>query len=178
MGTAESRLEARGRRAYEIGRLRAASAHALPLVPLVALATIGCAAPHQVLVCGAGLLVAVTMLLWRGQEFGSGVAPGIAAGLLPLILPVLARAGGHPCTPAGCLLLPAVCALGGLAGGVLLGVLAPRPRIGRVVPFVVACSVAALTGAVGCLLYGLIGIAVMAAGLAVGALPLVAVRRV
>jgi hypothetical protein len=35
-----------------------------------------------------------------------------------------------------------------------------------------------MTGAVGCLFYGLIGPVVMAAGLAIGAVPLMAVRRV
>jgi hypothetical protein len=73
--------------------------------------------------------------------------------------------------------MPIVCALGGLAGGILLGLMAPAPGAGRRVSFVVACAVAALTGAVGCLLYGLVGLVVMVAGLAVGATPLVAARR-
>jgi hypothetical protein len=177
MNAPEVRLEARVRRAYERGRLRSAALRALPIVPLVALATVGCAAPREVAMCGAALLAAVIGLLWRGQEFGAGVGPGLAAGLLPLLLPVASRLAGHPCTAASCYVMPVVCALGGLAGGVLLGVLAPAPRAGRRVTFVVACAVAALTGAVGCLLYGLVGLVVMGAGLAVGATPLVAARR-
>lgn len=178
MSTPEARLEARARRAYERGRLRSAALRgALPLVPLVALATVGCADQREVLLCGAALLVAVTLLLWRGQEYAAGVGPGVAAGLLPLLLPVATRITGHPCATDSCYLLPVVCALGGLAGGVLLGVMAPAPRAGHRVAFIVACAVAALTGAIGCLLYGLVGLVVMAAGLAVGATPLLAARR-
>jgi len=177
MSTLEARLEARARRAYERGRLRSAVVRALPLVPLVAVATVGCAAPREIILCGIVLLVAVTGLLWRGQDFAAGVGPGVAAGLLPLLLPVITRLTGHFCTTQSCYVLPVVCALGGLVGGVLLGVMAPAPRAGRRTAFVVACVVAALTGAVGCLLYGLVGLVVMGAGLAVGATPLLAARR-
>jgi hypothetical protein len=177
MSTPEARLAARARRAYERGRLRSAALRALPLVPLVGLATAGCAAPQEVLLCGAVLLAAVTGLLWRGEEYGAGVGPGVAAGLLPLLLPVATRLTGHPCSAAACYVLPVVCALGGLAGGILLGLVAPSPRAGRRVAFVAACAVAALTGAVGCLMYGLVGLVVMGAGLVVGVTPLVATRR-
>jgi len=177
MSTPEARLEARARRAYERGRLRSAVVRALPLVPLVALATVGCPERLEVMLCGAALLATAIGLLWRGQDYGAGVGPGVAAGLLPLLLPVVTRVTGHLCTTGSCYVLPVVCALGGLAGGVLLGVLAPAPRAGRRVAFVVACVVAALTGAVGCLLYGLVGLVVMGAGLAAGATPLLAARR-
>jgi hypothetical protein len=177
MSTLEARLEARARRAYERGRLWSAVVRALPLVPLVALATVGCSDQRGVFLCGAALLGAVTGLLWRGQEFSAGVGPGVAAGLLPPLLPVVTRVTGHLCATGSRYLLPVVCALGGLAGGVLLGVLAPAQRAGRRVAFVVACVVAALTGAIGCLLYGLVGLVVMGAGLAVGATPLQAARR-
>ena len=177
MNTLDAGLVRRARRSYELGRFAAATRRALPLALPISLALAGCGAPREVLACGGALLAAVTLFLWHGQEYEAGVRPGVAAGLAPLLLPVVARFAGHPCPAGGCLLLPAVCALGGLAGGVLLGLLAPRPRAGRVVPFVVACSVAGLTGAVGCLLYGLVGLAVMGAGLAAGAVPLVAARR-
>ena len=124
MDTVEARLENRSRRAYELGRFAAASRRALPLVPLIALALSGCAAPRQVLVCGGVLLVAVTLLLWWGREFGAGVGPGIVAGLVPLLLPALTQLVANRCPAGGCLFLPAVCAFGGLTGGVLLGALA------------------------------------------------------
>ena len=170
-------LEARARRAYELSRLAVASRRALLLVPLMALSLAGCAGRLEVLGCGALLLGTVTLLLWRGQDYGAAVMPGLIAGLTPLVLPPLAQLFGRGCAYGSCQILPSACALGGLAGGILLGILAPRPHAGRLTPFVATCSVATLAGAVGCLLYGLVGLAFMAAGLAMGALPLLAARR-
>ncbi|MCI0407025.1 MAG: hypothetical protein L0191_00455 [Acidobacteria bacterium] len=178
MNALESRLEARSRRAYEVGRLTHAVLRVSPLVPLMALALLGCSPSHEVLACAGTLLLVVTLLFWRGQEWSVGVAPGIAAGLVPMLFPIIIQVGGHLCLPGSCLLLPAGCAAGGLLGGSLLGIAAPRPRAGRMTPFIVACSVAGLMGAVGCLLYGLVGLAVMAAGMATGTAGLVVVRRV
>jgi hypothetical protein len=177
MSTLKTGLEARARRAYETGRLNDAVRRASPLVPLLALALLGCAPSQEVLACAGALLVVVTLLLWRGQDWGVGVGPGIVAGLVPLLFPIFAEAGGHLCMSGTCLLLPVICAAGGLLGGLLLGILAPRPRPGRMVPFMVACSVASLMGGVGCLLYGLVGLGVMVAGMAGGTLGLVVLRR-
>ena len=171
-------LELRARRAYERGRLAAASIRALPLLAIVGIALAGCAETGEVLASGGLLLLAVIGLRWLGREWGTGVGPGVTAGLLPALMPAVIQAAGHSfCTRASCGVLPIACALGGLAGGVLLGMLAPRPRPGGQLSFVVACLVAALTGAVGCLLYGAIGLAVMAGGLAAGAAPLLVARR-
>jgi len=178
MNAPDAIFESRARRAYELGRLGAGARRAAPLLFPIALALRGCGAPQEVLVCGGALLVAVTLFLWRGQDWKAGVGPGIAAGLAPLLLPVFTRGAGHLCGPGTCLLLPAVCAFGGVLGGVLLGLLAPRPRAGRAVPFAAACTVAALTGAVGCLLYGLVGLLVMGGGLAAGLAPLLVARRI
>ena len=178
MSAAEAKIEARVRRAYETGRLRSAAIAALPLAPLVAIASSCCADPMQVVGCGLALVATVIGLRWRGERFAVGVTPGILAGLGPLAVPVAGRIGLPLCGLSGCDLTPSICALGGLAGGILLGFLAPPPGAGRMTPFVVACLVAALTGAVGCLIYGLIGFAVMAGGLMMGAVPLLAARRI
>lgn len=177
MSAPEVRREARLRRAYEIGRLSTAMVATLPIVPVLAVAPLCCRDPRQVIACGVALLAVVIGLRWRGQQYAVGVSPGLLAGLGPLFVPVAGRVGLPLCGVSGCGLTPAVCALGGLAGGIMLGLLAPRLETGRSVPFVVACVVAALTGAVGCLMYGLIGLVVMAGGLLIGALPLLAVRR-
>jgi hypothetical protein len=178
MSAPDARLEYRARSAYEQGRLASASIRALPLLAVVGISLAGCAETGEVLASGGLLLLAVIGLLWLGRKWASGVVPGVAAGLLPALLPALTQAGGHFfCTRASCAVLPIVCALGGLAGGILLGMLAPRPRPGGQLSFVVACVVAALTGAVGCLLYGAIGLAVMVGGLAAGAVPLLVARR-
>ena len=67
--------------------------------------------------------------------------------------------------------------LSGLLGGIALGMKAPRPRDGQGIPFVTACLIAGLAGSVGCLLYGLVGLGVMLAGLFLGAAPVLATRR-
>jgi hypothetical protein len=177
MITPDAMFERRLLRAYEAGRFARAAVGTLPLLALVALASSGCAARGSVYVCGAALVAAVVGLRWRGEQFGVGVRPGLVAGLGPLLLPAAGRLGLPLCGVAGCDLMPAVCAIGGLAGGIALGLVAPSPGAGRTTPFVVACLVAALTGAVGCLMYGLVGLAVMAGGLAMGALPILATRR-
>jgi hypothetical protein len=177
MSILEAGLELRARRAYEVGRFAAAGGRAIPLVPLLAVALAGCSPPLAVLSCAGALLIVVTLLWWRGEQWSEGIWPGLGAGLFPLLLPALMETVSHGCRPGLCRWLPVVCAAGGMIGGCLLGVLAPRPRAGRLRPFVVACLVAALTGAIGCLLYGLVGLGVMAVGLAVGSAPVIVARR-
>ena len=177
MGAPETILEQRARRAYETGRLGRAARRGVLLAPLVAISLLCCGRPVPTLVCGVTLILLVVFCLWRGRDPGRGVAPGLAAGSVPLLLPVLARASGHVCVTGSCLLLPAVCGVGGLLGGIALGLLAPRPREGRAVPFVTACLVAGLAGSLGCLLYGFVGLAVMIAGLLAGAAPVLVTRR-
>jgi hypothetical protein len=106
-----------------------------------------------------------------------GVGPGILAGVAPLLLPVAVQTSGHLCAGGRCLLYPGVCLAGGLAGGLVLAFLAPRPAPGNGIAFMADCLVAGLTGAVGCLLYGLIGFGGMAVGLLLGAAPALVARR-
>jgi hypothetical protein len=177
MDDRENALRARARRAYEVGRLRAAVRRAALLLPVVAVVLLCCAEPTGSLPGSGGLIVLVTFCLWRGQEYGRGVRPGIIAGFVPLLLPLLAQAGGHPCVPGRCLVFPVVCVAGGVIGGVALGLLAPRPAEGRRIPFVTASLIAGLAGSVGCVIYGLIGLAGMTLGLVLGATPILTVRR-
>jgi len=177
MDDPETGLKERARRSYEWGRLAGATRRSVLLLPVVGAASLCCSNPGGTLAGGAGLFVLVTFCLWRGQEFRRGVEPGLVAGFVPLLLPVLVQAIGHLCVPGRCLLFPAVCGLGGLAGGVALGILAPHPRDGRGIPFVTACLIAGLAGSVGCLLYGIFGLGVMALGLLLGAGPILAARR-
>jgi hypothetical protein len=93
-----------------------------------------------------------------------------------MLVPVVAQTAGHLCGAERCLLYPTICILGGLAGGVALGLFAPRPREARGVPLFAASLIAGLAGAVGCLLYGLIGVGGMAVGLLAGAVPVLATR--
>jgi len=177
MAAPDAVLQERARRAYETGRLGAALRRSLLLLPVVGIGLACCARPVPTLACGAGLVGIVTFCLWRGREYRRGVGPGLVAGFVPLLLPILAQATGHLCVSGRCLLYPAVCGVGGLLGGITLGRFAPPPRDARGIPFVTACLVAALAGSIGCLLYGLVGLAVMIAGLLVGAAPVLTARR-
>jgi len=177
MDAPEDRLIERARRAYEVGRFWFAARRSALLIPVVALALLGCNRPAATLACGALLLLVVAVLLWRGREYGRGVTPGLAAGALPLLLPIVARASGHFCVSGACILLPSLCLIGGVSGGLALALLTPRPRDCQGIAFLAATLVAALAGSLGCLLYGFLGLAVMIAGLVAGALPVLALRR-
>jgi hypothetical protein len=170
-------LSERARRAYEMGRLGAALRGSFLLLPAVGVALVSCSSPGPTLVSGAALVLLVAFCLWRGQGYRRGVAPGLVAGFVPLLLPILVHATGHVCVSGGCLLFPTACGVGGVLGGVALGIMAPRPRDGRAIPFVTACLIAGLAGSVGCLLYGFVGLGVMIAGLLAGATPILAARR-
>ena len=177
MDDLEIRLMQRARRAYEVGRLGAAARRSVLLLPVIGLALVCCTSLPGTLAGGTALLALVTFCFWRGQDYRRGVRPGLVAGFVPLLTPILAQVSGQPCTSGRCLLLPAVCGLGGLVGGIVLGMLAPHPQDGQGIPFVTACLIAGLAGSVGCLLYGLVGLGVMILGLFLGATPVLAVRR-
>jgi len=170
-------IQARARRAYESGRLAFALRRAVWLVPLVWLASSGCSEPAAILAGGAGLVAAVTFCLWRGEAWRRGVAPGLLAGSIPMLAPTVLHAARHVCTGGVCLLMPTLCILAGIAGGLALGALAPRPREAGGAPFLSACLIAGFAGSVGCLIYGTIGVGAMTLGLLAGATPVLAVRR-
>ncbi len=176
MDDVDAGLMRRARRVYEAGRLGAALRRSVFLLPAAGLASLGCVDWAGAVASGVALFALVTFCLWRGQGYRRAVGPGLVAGFAPLLLPILAQASGHVCAAGGCLLLPAVCALGGLVGGVTLGILAPRPRDGRGIPFVTACLIAGLAGSMGCLMYGAVGLGVMVLGLLLGAAPVLAAR--
>ena len=169
-------LQAGARRAYESVRLTLALARSLCLPPLVWLSSSCCSEPAEVLIGGAVLVVAVTYCLWRGQAWRRGVQAGILAGGIPMLAPVAMRAADHVCAGGVCYLAPTLCILTGLAGGLALGVLAPRPRDEGGIPFLVTCLIAGLAGSVGCFVFGLIGVGGMALGLLAGGSPLLAAR--
>ena len=178
MAVPDPTLALRARRAYEGGRLASAGARAALLAPLPMLAfACGCQ-PRTTAVSGALFIAAVLYCFWRGGDYRRGAGPGIAAGILPLLAPSLCMAAcTHGCSPATISWMPYACGAGGLAGGLLLAWLAPRPAIEGVRPFLVACLLASLAGAVGCLAYGTAGIAILVAALSVGALPVLAVKK-
>lgn len=173
MSRTEAALLAAARRSYEVGRADRGVRKALLLAPVLLLPAACCVEPLWNVACGVGLIAAVALLLWRGEGWSRGVVPGLASGAVPLVVPLFVHAG-HACAGGRCL-MSACCLFAGLGGGVLLGVFAGRLREGTAV--VGASLVAGLLGSVGCLAYGLVGLAGMAAGMAVGALPVLVLRR-
>jgi hypothetical protein len=146
------------------------------LPALAGLALLTCSNLRATLACVGCVTLVAAVLLWRGEEYAHGVRIGVAAGIAPLLLPLLAQSSGHWCTTTLCLFMPGICLASGVVGGLVLGVFSggmtpPSHRF-----WWSAIVVTALIGSVGCLLAGLAGIAGMALGLVAGATPLLVVR--
>jgi hypothetical protein len=172
MSRSDAALFASARRSYELGRLDRGVRHALLLAPVLFLPVACCAEPVWNVVCGAGLMAAVAYCLWRGEDWSRGVFPGFVSGAVPLLVPLVVHSTGHACEGGHCM-MSACCLFAGVGGGLLLGVFAGR--LGKAL--VAAGLVAGLLGSVGCMAYGLVGLAGMAAGMAAGAVPVLVLRR-
>lgn len=172
MELSESALAVRTRRAYERGRLQAALWRAVPLVPLVAWTLGWCRYPTLAAVCGMGLIVLTVAFGWRGQTWGRAIAPGLLAGLPPLVLPLLMRGASEVCVGEMCCSLCLVgCVGGGLAAGLLVGRRAAALPEGRGAFLAAAGALALLAGAPACVFAGIIGLAALALGFAAGMAP-------
>lgn len=173
------RLQRRARRAYEGGRLRAAMPGALHAVGLTAMAALLQHSVKPSLLVLGGLLVLLCLGLgWWGRQWDRAVAPGLLAGLFPLLLPFVVSGAGHVCYTGGCRAFCLMtCVGGGLAAGALLSLAALRLPEGRERFLVASGSVATLCGALGCVLYGLSGVLGLVAGLALISTPVLVLRR-
>lgn len=159
-----SKAFAAAQRAYEAGRLRSSIAAALPvlILPVVSWVLSGRTVMQSVL--GTGLVLAVSLGLWRGQALGRGTSLGLAAGMVPLVCAHAARLYGHVCTPTGCatLCVPA-CLIGGAAAG-LIAVAGARRASAPGLTLATAGGVAVLTGSLGCACVGFGGVMGLVAG--------------
>jgi len=177
MELSEATLTLRARRAYEQGRLQAALWRALPLVPLVAWSLGWCRYPTLAAFCGTALITLTVALGWRGQLWGRAVAPGLAAGLAPLVLPWLMRGASDVCVGEMCCSLCLVgCVSGGLAAGLLLGRRAAALPEGRGAFLAAAGALALLAGAPACAFAGVVGLAGLLLGFAAGSAPALLAR--
>jgi hypothetical protein len=176
MSVAEAVLLMRARRAYESGRALHGLETASVVVPMALVSWLGCGKLTLTLVESAALAGLVTLAVWHGRELARGARFGLAAGLVPLLLPILVGISGHVCDASVCLLFPSACLAGGIVGGIGLGFFATRaglPPLGLATAGVVAW----LTGSLGCLVAGSLGLAVLVAGLAFGLAPVLTLRR-
>lgn len=169
-------LMQRARRGYELARVRRALLGVAPLLLIVPLAACVNLHPESALLFGAATFVIGALLLWYGREPQKAVLPGVAAGLVPLIM-ALAANRMHYCGPDGCssLCVPA-CTLGGVVAGLVVARVGHTRRAGAWY-WLSASSLALLTGAMGCSCVGYSGIAGLGAGFIVGLVPVLA-RRV
>jgi hypothetical protein len=173
------RLQRRARRAYEWGRLRAAVPGAMHAVGLTVLALV---LEHRLkpslLLVGSLLVLGCLGLGWWGRQWGRAVAPGLLAGLIPLLLPFVVSGAGHVCYTGGCrAFCLATCVGGGLAAGAFLSFASLRIHEGRERFLLASGAVATLCGALGCILYGLSGVLGLVAGLALVSTPVLVLRR-
>ncbi len=178
METNNHALKARARRAYELGRMRAALRDTLAVILLVGGSLLACSAPAQTIVSG-GLLYAVAVgLRFTGGALGRAVTPGILAGLGAFFAPLLA--GALFADPAACndLALRATCFVGGIVTGGFVAVSALRAAVDETRFLLSAAVVAGLTGSLGCLFGGLGGIIGMVLGLLATTVPVFVLVRV
>ena len=175
----DARVERLALRAYERGRARLGLARAAAVTPVTALAFLQCSTTTAVPVALAVAVLAalVGVFAWRGQDLGHGAKAGLVAGLGPFALPLLSKATGLFCSTVVCAVLPAVCAVGGLAAGIVLGICGGGPRHSSRRFWLSALAVTLCAGTVGCLGAGLMGLLAMALGLGVAVVPALLLRR-
>jgi hypothetical protein len=177
MERSEAALAVRARRAYEQGRLQVAVWRAVPLVPLVAWSLAWCRYPTLAALCGATLVALTVAFAWRGQLWGRAVAPGLAAGLAPLVLPLLMRGATEVCVGEMCCSLCLLgCVSGGIVAGVVIGRRASALAEGRAPFFAAAGALALLAGAPACAFAGIVGLAGLLLGFAAGSAPVLLAR--
>src|SRR5262249_19390214 len=158
-------IRADARRAYEIGRLIAASRVAVVVIPLTALCARLTDAPGRCLVAGGGLLAAAVAVRWRQDRGVAIVDSGMATGIVPMVTAIvlcriaLSWSGGAAI---------AVCTAAGFTAGGLVGRVPPAGDF-RTLPWMTASLIAGLTAALGCVGIGLGTAAGAAAGVVLGA---------
>lgn len=164
-------LKARAKRAYAASRMQRAlrAARFVPL--LTGFAVLGCNAPGLALVAGGLLLMLVVGLHWRGESAGACVAPGVLGGLVAWVAPCALEVAGVPVAASNAAL--ALCAAGGLAGGLVMSSLIRR-REARGGWMFAAVALCGLTGGLGCVVAGAASWVGTVAGLAMGSLPALA----
>lgn len=177
MALNEQRLRSLARRAYELGRLRWSLRLATVVLTAAAVA-VACGRPLG-LTCAIFFALAplVVGLTFAGGSAGRGVVPGLLGGSVALALPLLVGTLGHVCLGPSCmtLCLPA-CVIGGAVAGAVIGLRA-HDQENELFFVASALLVAGLTGALGCTLGGMAGVAGMLAGALVAGGPVLLVAR-
>jgi hypothetical protein len=133
----------------------------------------GCGTRSLAVAVTGALAVVVAVFTWRGGAPGRAVIPGLAAGVVPLLLPLLVRLGSALTVERGGArsALVVACVLAGIASGSIVAQAASGVPEDKAVFVVAGGAVAALAGTLGCFVVGLGGIAAMIAGLLLLSVP-------
>jgi hypothetical protein len=134
-----------------------------------------CRYPTLAALCGAALVALTAAFSWRGQLWGRAVAPGLAAGLAPLILPLLMRGASEICVGQMCCSLCLVVS-GGIVAGLAIGRRASGLAEGRATFLAAAGTLALLAGAPACAFAGVVGLLGLLLGFAAGSAPALLAR--
>jgi hypothetical protein len=163
-------LRAQGLWAYETGRLRAAARVALVLIPAAAVCLLESRGRGTCACLAVMLLGLAIWLRWKNRRGGKAVTTGLLAGSVPLVaglaldrldLQCGLAGGAASCTGFAVL-------LGGAAGVFI----AFRESKGRrqLWSATTAAGIAALAASLGCVRLGVVGLASVIAGIAIGTL--------
>lgn len=169
------KVRARARLAYERGRLQRALLGVAPLGAAVALACCFATRPGSAFTFGVLALALGVFMLWYGRDPQRSFVWGAVAGVVPLVLALVAN-HVHTCGPSGCATwcVPA-CSVGGLVAGAVVAYPGVRQRAG-VWFWVFASALALLVGAMGCACVGAAGIVGLVVGFGIGLVPGVITR--
>jgi hypothetical protein len=161
-------LRVHGLRAYEIGRWRAASRVGLVLVPVCALCLFESRGRAACAGLAALLLGLAIWLRWRDRAGFESVTTGLQAGSLPLVAGiVLDRLDLHCGLGGDASLCTGLALLLGGAGGAFIGLRETQWRA-RFWSWLAAGVVAVLAASLGCLRLGVLGVASVLVGVALG----------
>jgi len=161
-------LAARGLRAYEVGRVRTASRVALFLLPVTAACLFESRGREACACCAAVLLGLAVWLRWRDRAGLDTVTTGLLGGSIPLAAGLIVERLGFQCGLAGAsTFCTALAVLVGAAAGVIIGVRELKWRA-RFWSWLTAGAIAALAASLGCVRMGVVGVASVLLGVALG----------
>lgn len=170
------RIRARARWAYERGRLQRALLGVAPLSLTVAIATCVAVRPETAAGLGVAAVLLGTLMLWYGRDPKRAFIWGAAAGIIPLVLAIVAS-HVHACGAEGCTnwCVPA-CSGGGVLAGGLVAFQGYKRRAGRWF-LISASALALLVGSMGCSCIGASGVIGLMLGFGFGVAPGILKRR-
>lgn len=162
-----SQLKLQAKKAYELGRLKAAFKFLWVIVPVVVLSACTCGEVGLPLIVGCVLGLTVVALKWRGEEYGFSVGPGLLAGVVAFSIPLVMHLLGICCRTN---LEIVFCAISGILGGIIVGrVVGKSNRKHRITSLLVGLLIAGITAVLGCISFEIGALMGLFAALAVAA---------